>query len=501
MKKYLSVVKDDEVDAIFPFSLNEKKEWPSYLNSSVARGKEYWVDLINGSNYFLTAQQYTDLKYFKYAEWLMEVNFTDKSLILGDFAQYSEDANFMYNFEKDYRKNVKYVLRRSIVGDNVKVLEEILALEKFSDGTMFEIMYAAMEEKAKRCLHLILTKYVTFIPTQQLGDKVWALLSRYNDHDVVISLQRFLDVTYLDKEWLGTNTRDLMFGEDECLKERLGKCSTMRYVGSLVSRLPSDERAKTIFFSFLSGKNHFSRQPWLDHIVTSVVSSRRRTEDTLEIIASFKYADISFFPTCRVDLQSITLQSWPAVMSTNFLDFAKAKMEKGKMDITLFYKQNRVLLNEILHHICPALPPPCLTKLFSVLGTSLTKWAYEEGLLKNICCREELLLSVCRSGNVFLLALMLEKRTVGKIQLDHKFYGGELFNQECIPFIKCCSGRSAEEKERFFGDSFGNSFYDTSLVANNAQYNKKLDTVFRVLQMDEMDFDELTPDPKKRKLF
>ena len=455
--------------------------WPSILNYVVEKGQHYWDKYVISENYLLTAHYYTGPGYIKYRDWLMTRNFTDKSILICDMAFWSTCTDFIEKYPKEYQKCKKKILSRASMGDNVSVLSAVICKENFSQEILTVLLDDCLINQSPKCAHHTANTLSKF-QARSLGRRIWVFGSLVKDNLLVKKIQNHLDVTpdYHKIDFEGI--KYLVMGSFDKVKSvsgQIGKItsSTHDYLAIVASRINENEDFSELLVDILEDCCVGANRSLITAISSSILESVRSSECTGKIIRSLNKRGAIFTKMDNIEISSISLESWKAILDNKELfDFRKFIMKGGEMNPRLLDAEQIHLLKKVLDTICPELLSKTSTALFVDLGSSVAKWAYDKGYLKNLDNPYDCMGKSSVNGNVFMLALAMEQIECqgDTVEKDH-FYKKKV-HLECNFFINAWFKSNRKEKERFINEQFSSNFHDSS-----SGVNKKSNRLLNVL--------------------
>ena len=466
------------------FSLNKKssENWPSLLNYKVDDEQEekVWVTCINKENYRYTASMYTSPTRKKFMKWIMVQDFADKEEIMYDMGAWSTSPCFMEEMPLEYKKFTDSIFGGAIEHDNVTIVDHIM---KKQSGTFPKIFYAqcvhrALDKGSHKCAEYLIKRYLfseNFVSANCIGG--WAgVFSNKNLHTVT-TLSKFLNFTFIQQNYLfSPNVFFLLHGNEEKVKNVLKKCNCQLpcscnwrkrvvYLPLVACRIPECNWVENVFYKNALEISNSNRPKFYKDLSSLILSSFRSSHETGEIIKALNKKGIVFTRCSNVDITEVSLKGWVALLDNlRLFDLRSFVMEKNFLNGCLFRPENRPLLEKILNAICKNLLPETNARLFLSLGSSISKWGQDRGLIGKFKDPKKIMEKAAQVGNVYMMALAADQI---EETVDISHFNGMEVHPETGNFIMWWSTCTREEKSSFLKDTFGDYFYDTSRMSNH----------------------------------
>ena len=488
------------------------KLWPTFLNIAVKKGIIYWESYVDENNYTMTRDLYTGGKCPEFLDWLMKVDFTDKRLILGHLSQWSSSTDFVDVYRDQYQRYRESVLVIALMSDNLKLFEKISPLESLLGWKFVKLLQLALSNKSK----LLTDRLCAFASTHEpvhFPKGIWKMLLEYGDYSAIKHLENHLKLTFTEFVDGGDDDMNVLahrvaFESPEKVKEHLLSSKDpvpAEILGLWASRIPHEEKHAVLFCDYAKEKNLTGEQQ--DAVRKNILSSRRDSDNTGKIIKELSSRETVFLfsQDSLFDISSISLQSWKAILANPYT-FSYAKKTIGDDECPLckdlmLPKEKRVLIGVLKTLFVES--SLLKLKIITSLGSSRTRWAYENGLFSEIPDLARTLYESAAVGNVFMVALCLKEmnadgsvyRNSEKCLLSRhessKFGTVKLsdfqmnLHRETIPFLLFWYNSSSSSKSKFLKYFFGKYFFDTSNHVNNriCSWNRNHDTEY--FQTDE----------------
>ena len=504
MDCYLEAVKEQDVDIgklsqLYPSFC---RNWPTFLNTVVTKGEDYWNAYIDVNNYNLTAQQYTSGQFPKYSEWLRTRNFTKNVNILNELIKFSESSNLLDKFDGSSSDFRFIVLHEIFSTDNVHMFE--YALQKLTlelnDFSFNQAFYKALEYKAVGCVDKC-ARMLEGKGPRSLGLGILKALSMYRDHSLVHRLKKHLDVTNYGPDQLVVQSiiqskglREAMIGSEEVVKTVIDGGNAKGFMCCLASRIAYEEGYAEIIRNYSAENNLLLDNHWNDNLANEILSSRRNYNDTVKIVTSLNRAGVVFNKETRLDLSLISYQSWHAIMETgHLLNLKLAVANSHSFDAQMLLGCNKSGLRTITKFMHENLTDDVLIDQYAKLGSSHTQWAWNQGYFPDLTKVEEddFLPLACLCGNVFILAVWLDHlQAQGKPPQREQFHNVWM-NKETLPFLEFWFNASSRQKDIFVFCDFGTNFFDSSRYVSNNTYKRNLSGDCTRRQLNYVLFDSI----------
>ena len=438
MDVYLEELDITKQELTFP--KNFLKKWPTFLNSVVKSGLN-WAEYIDGSNYHLTSQFYTDEKYCAYADWLIENPDVKNEDLFRDIAKFGSVFHVKrYSISNNEYRNI--FVCKSLECDNLPVYEEIQRNNEFPFLVIQSHFLSAMDSHSRSCADYLLKLILKFEPVP-LKISVWYSLQTFGDFSVAIALKDFLELTprTIDCE----NFADIYAGSPEDVKNALSGGCTAYDMSAAISRIPFDESVGEFVLAKLDRmqKCGGTHEGYFDKLLEIVLLSSRHPGQTERILHFLLVDGCDLFARGKTsfDLSLVTARTMEAMTKTShLLDPKKFFMSSSDVMNCVLSKENRDILIKFLVTFGGNLTLDCSTYLFIALGSSLSRWGRENGYLWKLDSKKNAMSNASRSGNSYLMALMLKDKVGCKSKIRKEDFAQPRVHCACRAMIRACVG-------------------------------------------------------------
>ena len=445
------------------------RKWPTFTNHAASQGIEYWEKFIDATNYFQTCKLYTKPEHVPYLEWLLGRTFTDKLAIQRQIAHMSPSDSMIVRYCKD------------VMDTNEKCMD-ICLLKNDSSGasSLLEKTNPVAEELCKylhtslSCMSSECTMPIVLAIEKQLAHKprplcpnVWKDLLAFNDHHVVIRMAEHLRLTETKDEYniLGMNYRKfkilLLASPGDvtiALNEEESGC-VAGYLSLVASRVAEEPEYVCCLKEYMQSRRLLDDWDFNTELIRGILYSRRSPEKTFRLIDILNREGLIFTGKFGFDIAYVTVSSWEAIQNMenprSALNLSKAFVQKRGPCSDYFVRKNRSFYRQLYKSVFGCFSPECRLYFFTLMGSSLTKWAYGSGLLEEIICTFDTAKSAAFYGNVFMLALVIDKLNGnGTVVTEDNFMKLNV-HKESIPFLACWFKSTAAQKQEFFSTGYG----------------------------------------------
>ena len=486
MDSYLQVVKalgsEHKSGNVSSFSFFEKTDlvWPSFLNYVLDQGVDLWKLHINAKNYMFTAQLFVQSRYDEYRDWLLERDFVNAKAVIHKLAMHSSSDEFIDRYPDLYLEYKLDIIDFALYNDNHIVFSSVAKKENFTSEKLVEYMVIAMQTNSEQCFWHI-EEMIHHQDPVPLDTSIWVLGMITSDISVVRAILGYLVITpSLDEVESCKGIKSLVLGSvaevEETLKDSCNESMKIFLLSVVASRIPEDEA-----FSFILEKKckdwSFTRENgMIAKLASEILESGRSAELTGKIILSLNKRGIVFTKNDFLHFASFSEQSWIAILENKILfDFSNFKItpdeDNYKLNPDMFRPRQRKVLKNVLKTICPELESDTNTTLFMELGSSLSKWGYDMGLLKELHGPLTCFKLAAEKANLFMLALALNQLENMRVPIGIEYLSPFKFHVESVTFLNLWLRCKSDQKEIFCKYGFSCHFYDTSLYVNVKEYN------------------------------
>ena len=474
MDRYLSLLKgsphkEGQVDITY-------KHWPTYLNTAIKKGRAWYTKCIDETNYLLTAQMYTSTSHKTYADWLVSLDFTDKKELLCQMAAFSTSACFLDRYPSIYEKNSYQILVASVATDNFSVFPCIYRKITLGEEQFLDLLKIGLKNKAKNCVQYLIKDLLKTEP-RSLGKDIWQSLHHYNDHCAVEALKSFLSLTPPDENsGICAYLKIIMTGTAEQVAQKTHCHDMYLLITHLANRVPYDESLADVVYDLLVRFNLLNDDWVCSYVASSILSSKRDSQQTDKIIRSLNKKNIIFNDRLGFDFSKVSVESWNSIIKTQgIFDYDKIFIGNDPQleDVKLLLPENEELRHDIFSAIDLSSTSPEITDIFLLLGTSISFWGYHNGFINKLSNPETTMIAAARNGNIFMFSLALEELDVITDPNLAKHFMDLCLHRECMPLLNARLGASYEQEIDLVNGNFVEHFWDTSVVCNRNGYISK----------------------------
>ena len=504
MEMYLSVVKGNcpDLKAVDDSATNIVRRWPSFMNLAVSKGYSHWDKYVTDHNYPLTVSMYTGYEFMlPYRDWIMMNTILDHGKILKHLAYWSSSMDFTDRYPKQFVSNKDSVLSYAIAADRVPLICKICSSSSSSDlDKLKNILYTSMLERSMKCVYIIAKQILSLEPKGVFGD-IWAPFQVYNDYSLLHLLNKFIAASPLSLEDCSGNSDELrrrtlhknvLMGSMSELTSSLESISSdpSQIVATIASRIPYEPRCADCLLQFVTSRELTKDNNFNASVASKILNSTRNPQDTLIIVCSLLDRGIIFSNYCAIDVGKITCESWQCILENKeHFYLGKAFLSSDCLSFKkLLFPDNRIIMERVLQDCCNLIPITCLTNMFVALGSSVTQWGYNTGILQRVANPLDTIIDAANEGNVVMMALCITQLKKEDVRLELSFFKNKFIHLESIVFVLCWLMGSDEQKERFLSEPFGKHFFDTSVPPNNPFFSLEQSRKF-IDSSDEVKFD------------
>ena len=462
--KYLSIIKGSTTDASSEGPALNATTWPTALNYIVTLGENFWEKYINASNCMSTAQQFIRPELEFYRDYLMKKEYTNKKLLLVKFAEHLEPT-MMMNFLKEYKQYRPDMLKGAITGDNILLVKYITITDKFTATSLSLSLRASLNCNATLCVGYFV-QFLRDLNAESIPLNLWGSLYYYGDYSVYLQLK---DMLVVPEDLDHLQNIHNQYGSEETVRRELEKFGYAAQLSAIVSRIPAEEKYADILLEHLDKYKVYSGTNFSTEFMSSILSSSRPREDTEKIISVLQGKNFPFEKNCTIDISDITAESWVAATNKiDILNFSEAFMNRLKVSPRLLLKTNADIVHSILSRVGPKLPNECKTQFYTVLGTTTTKWGYDQGYLQDVDISPESGRLACESGNVVMLAIIMKKQVcLENVRTLAEKLCGCIAHSEVKPFLSVWKEMTENQLLKFMDGPYADYALNTSLLEND----------------------------------
>ena len=479
MELYLDAVKgkDVDIDELHKLSNGIYSKWPTFLNTVATRGKEYWVKYINKDNYHLTLQYYSSGLFPDFTNWICSRSFTDKHHVARRMASFSENTDIFTEYIGSLRDIFTYILPQVYRTDNVNLLKGLFFIQNVQDRLRDErnlvvileySMQYAFKYEALKCLHFLLS-------LSCWDHHLWEFatckkIALCQDNSLIFLIKGDLDST----NFIGNSPefKIAMVGSRAEVKEVLvSKGDHESFLYCLANRISNQSIFADDVLQYATEKDLVLDSKWNDDFASHLLTSSRPNYCTRKIIQQLNQRGIVFTKGTQLNIYSMSVQSWIAVMSDHDLfDFEiVSNKDPSSINYRLLLPQNGTILRNILRFISKRVPQNIFITFCILAGSSHSQWCFKQGYFaQDIDVSNNMINMAGEIGNLIMLALLFRSLESSPIppKIEDYYKCEKFMNFEAEPFIDFWLNAGESEKIFFITQPFGCNFCDSSEFHN-----------------------------------